>query len=50
MQGNTIEFDSRSPDLKRMRQFKIYLEELDRRRSTDYSKIFPQIYSDLKNL
>ena len=50
MQGNTIEFDSRTPDLKRMRQFKIYLEELDRRRSTDYSKIFPQIYSDLKNL
>ena len=50
MQGNTIEFDSRTHDVERMKQFKIYLDELDRRRSTDYSKIFPQIHSELKNL
>lgn len=50
MQGNTIEFNSLSPDLVRMKQFKIYLKELDRRRNTDYTKIFPQIHSELKNL
>jgi len=50
MQGNTIEFNSLLPDLVRMKQLKIYLKELDRRRNTDYTKIFPQIHSELKNL
>jgi hypothetical protein len=50
MQGNTIEFETREPDVARMKQFKIYLNELDRRRSTDYSKVFPQIHSELKDL
>ena len=34
----------------RQKQFKIYLSELDRRRGTDYTKIYPQIYNLLKDI
>ena len=40
MLGNMKEFESKEPDLKRQKQFKIYLTELDRRRGTDYTKVF----------
>ena len=36
--------------IERQKQFKIYLDELDRRRNTNYAKIYPQIYSLIKNL
>ena len=41
MQGNMKEFDAVDPDLIRQKQLKIYLKELDRRRNTDYTKIYP---------
>ena len=41
MIGNMKEFDSVEPDLVRQKQLKIYLKELDRRRNTDYTKIYP---------
>ncbi len=50
MQGNIIEFENREPDLKRMKQFKIYLDELDRRRNTSWMDVYPQIYKELKDL
>lgn len=50
MQGNMIEFDQREPSLERQKQFKIYLTELDRRRGTDFTKIYPQIARLLENL
>jgi len=36
--------------LKRIKQFKIYLDELDRRRNTNWMDIYPQIYKELKDL
>jgi hypothetical protein len=50
MQGIMKEFESREPNQLRQRQLKIYLDELDRRRNTDYTKIFPQIHDILKKL
>ena len=50
MEGNMIEFENREPDLIRQKQFKIYLKELDRRRGTDYTKVYPQIAEWLKEL
>ena len=50
MVGIIKEFELRSPDFKRQKQFKIYLNELDRRRGTDYSKIYPQIHRLIEHL
>ena len=50
MLGNVKEFDNREPSLIRQRQFKIYLDELDRRRGTDWKKIYPQIWELVKDL
>ena len=50
MQGNIIEFEKREPSLIRQKQLKIYLKELDRRRGTDYTKVYPQIAEWIKEL
>lgn len=50
MLGNVKEFDNREPSLIRQRQFKIYLDELDRRRGTNWKKIYPQIWELVKDL
>lgn len=50
MQGIMKEFEQREPDLYRQKQLKIYLTELDRRRSTNFSKIYPQIWQEVKDL
>ena len=50
MEGNIKEFESRDPNPIRMKQFNIYLKELDRRRGTDWTKIYPQMYKEIKNL
>ena len=50
MQGIIQELDKRSPDLFKQKQFKIYLNELDRRRNTDWTKIYPQIFKYLKDI
>jgi hypothetical protein len=50
MQGNIKEFDLANSDVKRMRQFRTYLNELDRRRGTDWKKIYPQMWDLVKDL
>jgi len=50
MRGIINEFEKREPSPLRQRQFKIYLKELDRRRGTDYTKVFPQIAEWLENV
>ena len=50
MEGNMIEFADQKLDLKRLKQFKIYLNELDRRRNTDWTKIYPQMWDIVKDL
>ena len=50
MNGILKEFEHRDPDILRQKQFKIYVRELDRRRGTDYSKIYPQIHHLIKDL
>lgn len=50
MKGILSEFEKREPSLKRQKQFKIYLNELDRRRDTDWTKLYPQMYEQLKDL
>ena len=50
MQGILTEFDKREPSPLRQKQFKIYLNELDRRRDTDWTKIYPQIFDIVKDL
>ena len=50
MQGNMVEFAEQRLDLKRLKQFKIYLNELDRRRNTDWTKIYPQMWDLVKDL
>ena len=50
MQGIMREFDKREPSPRRQQQWKIYLDELDRRRGTDWKKIYPQMYKELENL
>jgi hypothetical protein len=50
MQGIMNEFHNRAPDLFRQKQLKIYLTELDRRRGTNFTKIYPQIWNKIKDL
>ena len=50
MQGIMREFDQREPSPRRQRQWKIYLDELDRRRGTNWTKIYPQMYNEMKDL
>ncbi len=50
MQGNMMEFSVEKPSPIRMKQFKIYLNELDRRRGTDWTKIYPQMWELVKDL
>jgi MoaA/NifB/PqqE/SkfB family radical SAM enzyme len=50
MQGIMKEFEQREPSPKRQRQWKIYLDELDRRRGTDWTKIYPQMFDIIKDL
>tara|TARA_B100000519_G_scaffold197603_1_gene205676 strand:- start:570 stop:1874 length:1305 start_codon:yes stop_codon:yes gene_type:complete len=50
MQGNMTEFSGQTSDPKRLRQFKIYLDELDRRRGTDWTKVYPQMFEIVKEL
>ena len=50
MQGIMKEFDQREPSPKRQRQWKIYLDELDRRRGTDWTNIYPQMYKEIKKI
>ena len=50
MRGIMNEFEKRKPSILRQKQFKIYLKELDRRRGTDYTKVYPQIAEWLKEL
>ena len=51
MNGIINEFENREPSVIRQKQFKIYLKELDRRRNTDYTKIYKNnIASWLKDI
>ena len=50
MNGIMKEFEEREPMPLRQKQFKIYLNELDRRRNTNWPKIYPQIFDILKDL
>ena len=50
MQGIMAEFAQREPSVHRQKQFKIYLNELDRRRGTDWKNIYPQIWKLVKDL
>ena len=50
MQGIMTEFDKREPSVLRQKQFKIYLNELDRRRDTNWKSVYPQIWEQVKNL
>ena len=50
MQGIMQEFDKREPSQLRQKQLKIYLNELDRRRGTDWKKIYPQMWELVKDL
>ncbi len=50
MQGIMKEFDAREPNQLRQKQFKIYLDELDRRRGTNWTKIYPQLFDIVKDL
>jgi organic radical activating enzyme len=43
MNGICTEMETAEPNIVRQKQLKIYLEELDRRRGTDYKKLFPDI-------
>ena len=50
MQGIMKEFEQREPSPLRQKQFNIYLKELDRRRGTDWTKIYPQIHEEVKKI
>lgn len=50
MEGNIKEFDQRDPSPLRQKQLKIYLDELDRRRGTNWTQIYPQIFNIVKDL
>ena len=50
MQGNMTEFSGQASDVVRLKQFKIYLDELDRRRGTDWTKVYPQMFEIVKDL
>ena len=48
--GIAKEIEQSSSDIIKQKQLKIYLSELDRRRNTDYTKIFPGIAELLINI
>lgn len=50
MLGVINEFDHREPSPMRQKQFKIYLNELDRRRGTDWKSVYPQMWDLVKDL
>ena len=50
MNGIIKEFDKREPMPERQKQLKIYLSELDRRRGTNFRKIYPQISKALGDI
>lgn len=50
MLGNIKEFDNREPMPVRQKQLKIYLNELDRRRGTNWVPVYPQIHAIVKDL
>jgi hypothetical protein len=50
MNGICREMASAEPNITRQRQYKIYIEELDRRRGTDYKKLFPSIAEWLETI
>ena len=50
MKGIINELENREPNILRQKQLKIYLTELDRRRNTDWTKIYPQIFEIVKDL
>ena len=50
MLGILNEFEKREPSVMRQKQLVIYLNELDRRRNTDWKKVYPQIWSEVKDL
>ena len=43
MNGICREMSSVEPNIIRQKQYKIYIEELDRRRGTNYKELFPTI-------
>jgi hypothetical protein len=48
--GIALEILQSNPNLDLQRQLKTYLVELDRRRSTDYTKVFPTIAELIKDI
>lgn len=50
MKGIMNEFENREPSILLQKKLKIYLTELDRRRGTDWTKIYPQIFEIVKDL
>ncbi len=50
MNGIAMEMEKAEPNITRQKQLKIYLEELDRRRGTDYKKLFPLVAEWLDNV
>ena len=49
LKGIAQECRKTEPDLHQQKLLKVYLEELDRRRNTDYKKLFPTISTLLQN-
>ena len=43
LKGIKQECESTEPDLLQQKLLKVYLKEMDRRRNTDYKKLFPTI-------
>ena len=50
MNGICGEMSAVEPNVVRQKQYKIYIEELDRRRGTDYKKLFPSIAEWLETI
>ena len=50
MNGICREMSAVEPNVVRQKQYKIYIEELDRRRGTDYKKLFPSIAEWLETI
>ena len=50
MIGNMKEFENREPNIRGQKQFRTYLNELDRRRGTDWKKVYPQMWDLVKDL
>jgi organic radical activating enzyme len=50
MNGICREMSAVEPNIVRQKQYKIYIEELDRRRGTDYKKLFPSIAEWLETI